>query len=301
MDAAIFSVTAGVALISTLLFGAAAVHAGGPGGPGPCRHLPGSLAFGSVMSVIASLCAVPAIAELVEQVTRIDNAGRLGAHLCGIGLAVGLRSAMTEWTHGVDSRKNAALLRIAVAGAVAFTASAIFYVANRSSLDFTSSFATDRGVAAYLLVVYLYSLWVGATTAIDAGTLAGANLRSAGHRTLGLGQALLAAGGVACVIYGAAGTAFVAAQQVFGLAWDPGVGENLSSLSSGLFLLCSLSGLAVLALRASHQLPRPPAVLRAEAITAASGRASRALPLTQSARSAPEVPHCATTARPGPA
>ncbi|MEU8919431.1 hypothetical protein AB0D10_00670 [Kitasatospora sp. NPDC048545] len=242
MDAEIFSVTAGAAFISTLLFGLATLRSVRRT-PRERRTLPGSLTLGAALCTVGSLCAVPAIEDSIEGVTHIDNVGRLGAHLCGIGLCAGLRAAMTEWTHGVDCRGRAALLRMTKGGLVAATAIAIFATHNRCGLDFTSSFARDRGVAAYLGVVYAYGLWVGATTATTAGTLAVENLRSTEHRALGLGQAILGVGGAACVVYTAAEAAFLLSQQVFGRAWALSVEQTLSSLCAGLFMFCSFVGL----------------------------------------------------------
>ncbi|MEU5384042.1 hypothetical protein [Kitasatospora cineracea] len=247
MDAAIFSVTAGVAFISSVLFGLATVRSSRRT-PGKWRTLPTSLTIGSGLCVISSLCAVPAVSDAIEQASHVENTARLGAHLCGIGLCAGLRAAMTEWTHEVDSRRGAVLIRLSKAAVVGMTALGIFLAANRSGLDFTSSFAKDRGVAAYLLVVYAYGLWVGGATAVTAGSLALENARSAGHRALAAGQALLAVGGIAGVVYTGAEAAFLICHQVFGRAWRLGIEQGLSTVTAGLFMSCTFLGLAVCSL-----------------------------------------------------
>ena len=249
VDAEIFSVTAGAALISTLMFGLATLRSARRA---PAQHLPWSLAIGAALCTIGSLCAVPAIDQGLEHATGVENVSRLSSHLCGVGLCAGLRAAMTEWTHYEGCRRRAALLRLAVAALVAATAITVFSAANRHGLDFTTSFADDRGVVAYLLIIYLYGLWVGSNLFWDAGRIVIDNAR-AGHRPLALGQASVAFGGLACVVYTGSEASYLLAYQFLGHAWQLGIEKTLSTVCAGLFMLCSLLGLTL----SSVSRPRP--------------------------------------------
>ncbi|MFJ4791817.1 hypothetical protein [Kitasatospora purpeofusca] len=211
----------------------------------------------------ASILIATVLNDTIDRATGVDDLSMLLTHLCGVVAIVGVQSLLVSWTYPPDARAGALRLRFGGAGVVAAAAVIVFALTSRSGIDLTNFYAHDVGVAEYLLIFDLYWAVTGAAIARNCIPLAIDNAR-AGQRRIATAQALIAGGGVASGIWGITESAFVAATQFTGTAWDITAQEIISSSSAALFAVFLFSGIAASSIRSTSR-RRAPGALRAEA------------------------------------
>ncbi|MFJ8430501.1 hypothetical protein ACIQ9P_04255 [Kitasatospora sp. NPDC094019] len=196
------------------------------------------------LSAIAIALSITSLGPWVETTTGVGGLAMLLSHLCGIGCCVSLRVPLVAWTYPRAGWAAALRLRFAAGAAVAVAASAVFFAANQSGVEFVNANAGDPGVAAYLLIVDAYWAVVGARIARDCVPLAVENFR-AGHRAIAAGQSFMALGGIASMLWGGTEGLFVAVTQITGEAWDLALQDTASSACAGLFSIGLFGGTAI--------------------------------------------------------
>ncbi|WP_316521255.1 hypothetical protein [Kitasatospora brasiliensis] len=207
-----------------------------------------SRSVAGAMGATAILLAIPAIGDRLNAATHVDNLSMLLAHLFGIACLTSLRVLLVTWTYPPSAREAALRLRFATAGAFTVAATIAFAMADRSGIAFINADAQDGGVGTYLMITDSYWVLAGAMIARDCIPLAIDNARS-GHRTIAVGQALLAAGGAASALWGATEAAYVALTHMVGGAWSLGVQDAVSSSLAALYGICLFAGIAASAMR----------------------------------------------------
>ncbi|MFC8538513.1 hypothetical protein ACFUJY_31990 [Streptomyces sp. NPDC057249] len=199
-----------------------------------------AVAFG--VCTVGVFFAVPAVARTAEEVTGLDNAGKLVAHVCAILWCAALQMTMVDLAYRPEYLRAAMYQRICVAVVVLAVMVPLFLATNGEDVEFTTAYADHSAVAAYLLVYLFYVL-------ITCGELVFMCGRTARRcRTTrpwsGAGFALGAFAAVLGVGYTVSKGSYLLCYAL-GSPWSLDVEEAVSPALSGLAVLFLFAGLTM--------------------------------------------------------
>lgn len=206
-----------------------------------------ALAFG--VCTLGVLCAVPAVADALQDITGLHNVGKLVAHICAVLWCAFLQVTMVDLAYRPEYLKAAMFQRGFAAAVELMILVPLFLATNRTDVEFTTEYADDPKVAAYLLIYLSYVLVTCAELAFMCGRTA---RRNWGIRPWsGVGFALSsvsAALGLAYAFSKGSYIIFYTLDNPWPLKAEEVVSPTLSGLAV-LFLFCGLTLPMVGALR----------------------------------------------------
>ncbi|MEU3660354.1 hypothetical protein AB0E77_11415 [Streptomyces sp. NPDC032940] len=115
-----------------------------------------AVAFG--VCTLGVFFAIPTVARAAEQVTGLDNAGKLVAHICAILWCASLQITMVDLAYRPEYLRTAMQQRIFAAAVELAVMIPLFVAANDDDVEFTTAYVDHPSVAAYLLIYLSYVL-----------------------------------------------------------------------------------------------------------------------------------------------
>lgn len=199
-----------------------------------------AVAFG--VCTLGVFFAVPAVAGVAEDVTGLDNAGKLVAHVCAILWCAALQITMVDLAYRPEYLRTAMYQRIFAAVVELAVMVPLFLATNGQDVEFTTAYADHPSVAAYLLVYLSYVLVTCGELAFMCGRTA---LRCRTVRPwTGAGFTLCAVAAVLGVGYTMCKGAYIVFYAL-DRPWSLDVEEALSPALSGLAVLFLFVGLTM--------------------------------------------------------
>ncbi|MFB7917049.1 hypothetical protein [Streptomyces sp. NPDC056061] len=115
-----------------------------------------AIAFG--VCTLGVLCAVPVVANTAEDITGIANVSKLVAHVCAILWCAALQITMVDLAYRPEYLKSAMFQRGFAALVELAIMVPLFLATNGPDVEFTTAYADNFKVAAYLLIYLSYVL-----------------------------------------------------------------------------------------------------------------------------------------------
>ncbi|MFC5639425.1 hypothetical protein [Streptomyces bullii] len=199
-----------------------------------------AVAFG--VCTLGVFFAVPTVAQAAEQVTGLDNAGKLMAHICAILWCASLQITMVDLAYRPEYLRTAMLQRIFAAAVELAIMVPLFLATNGDDVEFTTAYVDHPSVAAYLLIYLSYVLITCGELAFMCGRTA---LRSWTTRPW------TGAGFAVCSVAAALGVGYTMSKGSYivfytlGNPWSLDVEEAVSPALSGLAVLFLFAGLTM--------------------------------------------------------
>ncbi|QKV98290.1 hypothetical protein HUT19_41990 (plasmid) [Streptomyces sp. NA02950] len=100
--------------------------------------------------------AVPMVADLAEDATGVANVGKLIAHICAILWCAALQITMVDLAYRPEYVRAAMYQRAFAAMVELAVMVPLFLATNEPRIEFTTAYAADTRVAAYLLIYLAY-------------------------------------------------------------------------------------------------------------------------------------------------
>lgn len=199
-----------------------------------------AVAFG--VCTVGVFFAVPSVARAAEDITGLDNAGKLVAHVCAILWCAALQITMVDLAYRPEYLRTAMYQRAFAAVVELAVMVPLFLAANGQGVEFTTAYVDHPSVAAYLLVYLSYVL-------VTCGELAFMCGRTARRcRTIrpwtGAGFALCALAAVLGVGYTMSKGSYIVFHTLDS-PWSLAVEEAVSPALSGLAVLFLFAGLTM--------------------------------------------------------
>ncbi|MFB7742532.1 hypothetical protein [Streptomyces sp. NPDC056132] len=200
-----------------------------------------ALAFG--VCTVGVILAVPAVEDLFESVTGMNNAAKLGAHVCAVLWCGSLQLMLVDWSYNQDVLKASLYARIALAACVLVAMLPLFIATTSDNLEFTTEFAQEPGVTVYLLVYLGY-------VAITCGEIAflcfgmGMSTRKRGHSWSARGLTVSAVAAAFGVAYAASKGSYLVTHYLRH-PWPLKAEEIVSPLLAGLAVVALITGLTM--------------------------------------------------------
>lgn len=185
--------------------------------------------------------AVPAVEGVVESATSMNNAAKLGAHICAVVWCGSLQLMLVDWSYNHEVLKASLYARIALAVCVLLAMLPLFVSTTSERVEFTTEFAVVPGVTVYLLV---YLGYVAITCGEIAFLCTGMALvaRRAGHTWSARGLALSSISAILGVAYSASKGSYLVTHYL-GHPWPLQYEEIASPLLAGLAVISLITGL----------------------------------------------------------
>ncbi|TDT29262.1 hypothetical protein EV562_113127 [Streptomyces sp. BK208] len=200
------------------------------------------IAVAFAVCTVGVLFAVPAVARTAEDVTGLDNAGKLVAHVCAILWCAALQITMVDLAYRPEYLRTAMYQRIFAAVVELAVMVPLFLAANGEDVEFTTAYADHSSVAAYLLVYLSYVLVTCGELAFMCGRTA---RRSRATRPwTGAGFALCTLAAVLGVGYTISKGSYIVLYTLDS-PWSLDVEEAVSPALSGLAVLFLFAGLTM--------------------------------------------------------
>ncbi|MFI7136540.1 hypothetical protein ACIBQ5_01870 [Streptomyces massasporeus] len=198
-------------------------------------------AFG--VCTVGVLLAVPAVEDLVESVTGMNNAAKIGAHICAVLWCGSLQLMLVDWSYNQDVLKASLYARVAFAACVLTAMLPLFVYTTEEGVEFTTEYASVPGVTVYLMV---YLGYVAITCGEIAFLCSGMALvaRRRGHTWSARGLALSTASALLGVGYAASKGSYLVAHYL-GHPWPLEKEEIISPLLAGLAVIALITGLTM--------------------------------------------------------
>ncbi|MFF8731775.1 hypothetical protein ACF073_35630 [Streptomyces sp. NPDC015171] len=197
-------------------------------------------AFG--VCTLGVLLAVPAVAHVVQSATGIENIAKLSAHICAILWCAFLQVAMVDLAYRPEYLRPAVFQRGFAAFVYLTVMVVLFLATNGPHVAFTTAYAADDKVAAYLLIYLSYVLITCGELAFMCGRTA---LRNWGIRPWsGAGFALSSVAAALGMAYTISKGSYILCDALH-VPWSLRVEEVLSPALAGLAVLCLFSGLTL--------------------------------------------------------
>ncbi|MFE9707537.1 hypothetical protein [Streptomyces sp. NPDC005930] len=200
------------------------------------------IAVAFAVCTVGVLFAVPAVARTAEDVTGLDNAGKLVAHICAILWCAALQITMVDLAYRPEYLRTAMYQRIVAAVVELAVMVPLFLATNGEDIEFTTAYADHTSVAAYLLVYLSYVLVTCGELAFMCGRTA---RRSRATRPW------TAAGFALCTLAAVLGVGYTVSKGSYivlctlGSPWSLDVEEAVSPALSGLAVLFLFAGLTM--------------------------------------------------------
>ncbi|MFI6464487.1 hypothetical protein [Streptomyces sp. NPDC050538] len=187
--------------------------------------------------------AVPAIEDVIESATGMNNAAKLGAHICAVVWCGSLQLMLVDWSYNHEVLKASLYARVAFAVCVLVAMLPLFVATTDESVEFTTEFATVPGVTVYLMV---YLGYVAITCGEIAFLCTGMTLvaRRAGHTWTARGLALSSISAILGVAYAASKGSYLVTHYL-GHPWPLRYEEIVSPLLAGLAVISLITGLTM--------------------------------------------------------
>ncbi|MCX5233962.1 hypothetical protein OG824_01760 [Streptomyces prunicolor] len=187
--------------------------------------------------------AVPAIEDVIESATGMNNAAKLGAHICAVVWCGSLQLMLVDWSYNHEVLKASLYARVAFAVCVLAAMLPLFVGTTNETVEFTTEFATVPGVTVYLMV---YLGYVAITCGEIAFLCTGMTLvaRRAGHAWTARGLALSSISAVLGVAYAASKGSYLVTHYL-GHPWPLRYEEIISPLLAGLAVISLITGLTM--------------------------------------------------------
>ncbi|MFE9121438.1 hypothetical protein [Streptomyces sp. NPDC007172] len=186
--------------------------------------------------------AIPTVASWVEDLTGIDNVGKLIAHICAILWCASLQLTMVDIAYDPAYLRTALYQRATVASAVLVVMVPLWLKANTEGVEFTTAFAANVPVRVYLLVYLGYVFLTCCELAFMCGKSATLNWPERPWSSFGYGASAAAA--VAGIGYTASKGGYLLAYTA-GRPWSLALEERLSPLLSGVAIVLLFIGLTL--------------------------------------------------------
>ncbi|MGW6886697.1 hypothetical protein [Streptomyces chartreusis] len=198
-------------------------------------------AFG--VCTVGVLLAVPSVEGLVESMTGMNNAAKIGAHICAVLWCGSLQLMLVDWSYNQDVLKASLYARVAFAACVLTAMLPLFVYTTEEGVEFTTEYASIPGVTVYLMV---YLGYVAITCGEIAFLCSGMALvaRRRGHTWSARGLALSTASALLGVGYAASKGSYLVAHYL-GHPWPLEKEEILSPLLAGLAVIALITGLTM--------------------------------------------------------
>ncbi|MFI9149512.1 hypothetical protein [Streptomyces sp. NPDC053367] len=100
--------------------------------------------------------AIPAVDALIEDVAGMNNAAKLGAHICAVLWCGSLQLMLVDWSYNEYVLKASLYARVAFAICVLAAMLPLFIETTDENVAFTTAYASVPGVTVYLLVYLAY-------------------------------------------------------------------------------------------------------------------------------------------------
>ncbi|MGW4375839.1 hypothetical protein ACWEJ7_19470 [Streptomyces albidoflavus] len=234
MDGMIFGACAVAGVLVTALCARRALH--------HPRVFTWLIAVAFAVCTVGVFFAVPAVARTAEEVTGLDNAGKLVAHICAILWCAALQMTMVDLAYRPEYLRAALYQRVCLAVVVLAVMVPLFLATNGQDVAFTTAYAGHSSVTAYLLVYLLYVL-------ITCGELAFMCGRTA--RRTRTTRPWTNAGFTLCALAAFLGVGYTVSkgsyliQYALGSPWPLEIEEVLSPALSGAAVLLLFAGLTM--------------------------------------------------------
>ncbi|WP_105968454.1 hypothetical protein [Streptomyces geranii] len=187
--------------------------------------------------------AVPAIEDVIESATGMNNAAKLGAHICAVVWCGSLQLMLVDWSYNHEVLRASLYARVAFAACVLAAMLPLFVGTTDKTVEFTTEFATVPGVTVYLMV---YLAYVAITCGEIAFLCTGMTLvaRRAGHVWTARGLALSSISALLGVAYAASKGSYLVTHYL-GHPWPLRYEEIISPLLAGLAVIALITGLTM--------------------------------------------------------
>ncbi|MFF7469941.1 hypothetical protein [Streptomyces sp. NPDC008092] len=187
--------------------------------------------------------AVPAIEDAIEAATGMNNAAKIGAHICAVIWCGSLQLMLVDWSYNHEVLKASLYARVAFAVCVLAAMLPLFVATTDETVEFTTEFATVPGVTVYLMV---YLAYVAVTCGEIAFLCTGMTLvaRRAGHAWTARGLALSSLSALLGVAYAASKGSYLVTHYL-GHPWPLRYEEVVSPLLAGLAVISLITGLTM--------------------------------------------------------
>ncbi|MFI6050423.1 hypothetical protein ACIBCO_10060 [Streptomyces violascens] len=200
-----------------------------------------AVAFGVCTTGV--ILAVPPIEALVESATGMNNAAKLGAHICAILWCGSLQLMLVDWSYNHEVLRASLYARVALALCVLAAMLPLFIATTSEDLEFTTEFAREPGVTVYLLVYLGY-------VAITCGEIAflcfgmGLSTRKSGHAWSARGLTVSAVAAGLGVAYAASKGSYLV-MHYLRHPWSLRAEEIVSPMLAGLAVIALITGLTM--------------------------------------------------------
>lgn len=200
-----------------------------------------TLAFG--VCTLGVALAVPSVESLVESATGMNNAAKLGAHICAVLWCGSLQLMLVDWSYNQEVLKASLYARVALGVCVFAAMLPLFIATTGESMEFTTEYAAEPGVTVYLL---LYLGYVAITCGEIAFLCSGMALSAsrAGHSWIARGLATSATAAVLGVGYAASKGSYLV-MHYLRHPWALSAEEVVSPLLAGLAVIALITGLTL--------------------------------------------------------
>ncbi|WP_405908688.1 hypothetical protein OG742_30225 [Streptomyces sp. NBC_00828] len=200
-----------------------------------------AVAFG--VCTLGVILAVPSIEDMTESGTGMNNAAKLGAHICAILWCGSLQLMLVDWSYNHEVLKASLYARVAFAACVLTAMLPLFVTTTDETVEFTTEFATVPGVTVYLMV---YLAYVAITCGEIAFLCTGMALvaRRGGHAWSARGLALSSISALLGVAYSASKGSYLVTHYL-GHPWPLRYEEIISPLLAGLAVISLITGLTM--------------------------------------------------------
>ncbi|MFF8989994.1 hypothetical protein ACF09H_08620 [Streptomyces sp. NPDC014983] len=200
-----------------------------------------TIAFG--VCTIGVIFAIPPVEDLVESMTGMNNAAKLGAHFCAVLWCGSLQLMLVDWSYKHEVLKASLYARIAFAVCVLAAMLPLFVETTGERIEFTTEYATVPGVTVYLMVYLAY-------VAVTCGEIAflcfgmALSVQRSGNVWSTRGLGLSAAAAILGVAYAASKGSYLVTHYL-GHPWPLHAEEIVSPALAGLATIALISGLTM--------------------------------------------------------
>ncbi|MFH9227708.1 hypothetical protein [Streptomyces lydicus] len=200
-----------------------------------------TVAFG--VCSVGVLLAVPTVESLVESATGMNNAAKLGAHICAVLWCGSLQLMLVDWSYNQDVLKASLYARIALGVCVLAVMLPLFVLTTGARIEFTTEYAAAPGVTVYLMVYLSYvAITCGEIAFLCSGMALSAH--RGGHRWTARGLAASATAALFGVAYAASKGSYLV-MHYLGHPWPLRYEEIVSPLLAGLAVITLITGLTM--------------------------------------------------------
>ncbi|MFG2022368.1 hypothetical protein [Streptomyces sp. NPDC048825] len=200
-----------------------------------------AVAFG--VCTVGVALAVPAVEDFVESATGMNNAAKLGAHICAVLWCGSLQLMLVDWSYNQEVLKASLYARVAFAVCVLAAMLPLFVNTTDESVEFTTEYAKVPGVTVYLVV---YLAYVAITCGEIAFLCSGMALvaRRGGHTWSARGLATSTIAALLGVAYAASKGSYLVTHYL-GHPWPLRHEEIVSPVLAGLAVVSLITGLTM--------------------------------------------------------